>query len=60
MDIALSQHAKERLNERFDIKANQDSIRIDNLTHLHNDKYLYCGTILVIRNNKLLTIYPRG
>jgi len=59
MNVALSQHAKQRLSERFNITTTQDSIRIPNLTPLHGDKYLFQDNIMVIRNGVLVTIYPR-
>jgi len=59
MNVTLSQHAKQRLSERFNIKTTQDSIKIPNLEPLHGDKYLFQDNVLVIRNNVLITIYPR-
>ena len=59
MNIALSQHAKQRLAERFNISTTQDSIRIPNLEPLHGDKYVFQDSILVIRDGVLITIYKR-
>ena len=59
MNVTLSQHAKQRLQERFNISTTQDAIRIPNLEPLHGDKYVFQDSILVIRNNVLITIYPR-
>ena len=59
MNLAISQHAKQRLNQRFGVSTTRDGVTINNLVPLHGDKYLYGDIVLVIRNNVLITIYPR-
>lgn len=59
MNVKISVHAKKRLKQRFGIKTKMDGIKIENLQHLHNDKYVFDDTILIIKNNTLITIYTR-
>lgn len=59
LQVRISQHATERLQERFNIDTERKYIQVD-CVHLHGDKYLFGDVVLVIINDVLVTVYPRN